>query len=36
MLHFVPVMNGNAVYGGGTFAAVLLDGTIIGPTKLKD
>jgi hypothetical protein len=36
MLHFVPVMDGNPVYGGGNFAAVLLDGTIVGPTQLKD
>lgn len=30
----LPVFDGNRVWGGGNFAAVLMDGTVIGPTEL--
>lgn len=34
-VHFVPVKDGKPSLGGH-FAAVLFDGTLIGPTKVKD
>ena len=35
LIHFFPIIDGNRVYSGGHFAAVLMDGTVIGPTQLK-
>ncbi len=35
IVHFKPVIDGNAVFGGGNFAAVLMDGTVIGPQVIK-
>jgi hypothetical protein len=34
-VHFIPVKGGKPSFGGH-FAVVLLDGTLIGPTKVKD
>ena len=34
--HFAPVMDGSVLHGSGYFAAVLMNGTVVGPTKLKD
>lgn len=34
-IHFSPVIDGNVLHGSGHFAAVLLNGTVIGPTKQK-
>ncbi|NNG02516.1 MAG: hypothetical protein HKM95_00240 [Inquilinus sp.] len=31
VFNFAPVIDGNSVFGGGNFAAVLMDGTVIGP-----
>lgn len=33
---FSPVIEGNVLHGSGNFAAVLMDGTVIGPTKVKE
>lgn len=33
VVHFTPVIDGNRLYGGGNFAAVLMDGTVVGPRK---
>lgn len=36
-LHIVslaPVIDGNRLYGGGYFVGVLMDGTVIPPTKI--
>ena len=33
--HFAPIMDGSALHGSGHFAAVLMNGTVIGPVKLK-
>lgn len=30
-----PIIDGNAVYGSGYFAAVLMDGTVIGPVPVE-
>jgi hypothetical protein len=35
MVHFSPIIDGNAVFGGGYFAAVLMDGTVVGPIPVK-
>jgi hypothetical protein len=35
LVHFVPIKNGKPSMGS-SFAAVLFDGTLIGPTKVKD
>jgi hypothetical protein len=35
LVHFTPILDGSRVYTGGHFAGVLMDGTVIGPTKLK-
>jgi hypothetical protein len=35
LVHFSPIIDGNAVFGGGFFAAVLMDGTVIGPVPVK-
>lgn len=35
IVHFSPVIDGSALYGSGYFAAVLMDGTVIGPTPVK-
>ena len=34
IFYFPPVVDGNAVHGGGYFAAVLMDGTIISPEAM--
>ena len=33
-IDLVPVFDGNEIWGGGNFAAVLMDGTVVGPTEL--
>ena len=33
MFHFRPVIDGNRLWGSGNFAAVLMDGTVIGPKE---
>lgn len=33
IVHYDPIIDGNSLYGGGNFAAVLMDGTVIGPQK---
>ena len=35
LVHFSPIIDGNALYGSGYFAGVLMDGTVIGPTPVK-
>jgi hypothetical protein len=35
LISFSPIIDGNAVYGGGYFAAVLMDGTVIGPVPIN-
>ena len=35
IVNFTPVIDGNAVFGSGNFAAVLMDGTVIGPQVVK-
>lgn len=35
LVHFAPVIDGSRIYSGGHFAAVLMDGTVIGPTQVK-
>ena len=32
---FTPIIDGNAVFSGGYFAAVLMDGTVVGPVPVK-
>ena len=34
-IDLIPVFDGNQIWGSGNFAAVLMDGTVIGPTKLN-
>lgn len=34
-LELAPVFDGNPVWGGGHWAAVLMDGTVIGPTEIQ-
>ena len=36
LVDFTPVIDGGRVYSGGHFAAVLLDGSVVGPTELKE
>ena len=36
VVHFAPVIDGNRVFSGGQFAVILMDGTIVGPTVVKD
>jgi hypothetical protein len=35
LVTFSPVIDGNAIFGSGYFAAVLMDGTVIGPVSVK-
>ena len=35
LVNFSPIIDGNAVYGSGYFAAILMDGTVIGPVPVK-
>ena len=35
LVHFSPIIDGNALFGSGYFAAVLMDGTVVGPTPVK-
>ncbi|MEE8548937.1 MAG: hypothetical protein V3S74_05645 [Alphaproteobacteria bacterium] len=35
IVHFKPVIDGNTLFGGGNFAAVLMDGTVIEPEIVK-
>ena len=35
LVSFSPIIDGNAVYGSGYFAAVLMDGTVVGPVPVK-
>jgi hypothetical protein len=35
-VEFVPIIDGSRVYSGGHFVGVLMDGTVIGPTQLKN
>ena len=35
VIHFSPIIEGHALFGGGHFAGVLMDGTVIGPTPVK-
>lgn len=35
LVNFSPIIDGNAIYGSGYFAAVLMDGTVIGPVPVK-
>ena len=32
---FSPVIDGNRLFGGGNFAAVLMDGTVVGPQPVE-
>jgi hypothetical protein len=36
LVTFTPVIAGKPAYGNGQFAGVLLDGTVVGPTAVKD
>ncbi len=36
VFHFSPLIDGNTVHSSGYFAAVLMDGTIIGPEPVGD
>ena len=33
VVHFTPIIDGNRLIGGGNFAAVLMDGTVVAPRK---
>ena len=33
VVHFTPIIDGNRLFGGGNFAAVLMDGTVVAPRK---
>jgi hypothetical protein len=35
LVNFSPIIDGNSVYGSGYFAAVLMDGTVVGPVPVK-
>ena len=35
LVHFAPVIDGNAIFGSGNMAAVLMDGTVVGPVPVK-
>ena len=35
LVHFSPIIEGNALFGGTYFAAVLMDGTVVGPVPIK-
>ena len=36
LVRFFPTIDGKRVYSDGQFSAVLMDGTVIGPTQLKN
>jgi len=33
VVHFTPIIDGNRLFGGANFAAVLMDGTVVAPKK---
>ena len=35
-VYFAPVIDGNVLFGSGYFAAVLMNGSIVGSTPIKD
>jgi hypothetical protein len=35
VVNFSPIIDGNVLFGGSYFAAVLMDGTVIGPVPVK-
>ena len=36
LVHFTPIIDGSRVYSGVHFAAVLMDGTVVGPAQVKN
>jgi hypothetical protein len=34
-VYFAPVIDGNVLFGSGYFAAVLMNGTVVGPTPMQ-
>lgn len=35
VLHFSPMIDGHVLFGSGHFSGVLMDGTVISPTKVE-